>query len=179
MTLLFMWLTNLTQKRRKTQFNSTKIKFNINPKLSVEMAVQLLQLLKKYEYVFVTDMSQLKPSKLAPAQFEIKPGVRVNDRPYRMSPKECAFAEAEIEKLKSAGLITKSYSPHNSRILMIKKADKVTYRVCLDFRSANKAIVNLHYALPKISDCLDRLDGNSWFSPCDMASGYFNVSLLW
>ena len=152
-------------------------KFDLNPKLPRDQFERFRNVLHRNQDVFVTDMSQLQPSKLKPAYFEVKPEARVNDRPYRMSPKERSCAEAEIQKLKAAGLITKSFSPHNSRILMIKKADRKSYRVCLDFRSANKAIVNLHYALPKISDCLDRMGGHTYFSSCDLASGYFNVPL--
>ena len=48
----------------------------------------------------------------------------------------------------------------------------------MDYRRLNIATVEDAYPLPRIDDALDMLAGKQWFSTLDLASGYWEVSLL-
>lgn len=49
--------------------------------------------------------------------------------------------------------------------------------MCVDYRALNKIIVRDNYPLPLIEDCLEYLEGKSWFTIMDLRSGFYHVRL--
>jgi len=93
-----------------------------------------------------------------------------------MSPAEKEYVVQEIEKMLKQGVITKSSSPWNSPIVLVKKKDG-TFRFCIDFRGVNAATCKDTYPLPRISEILDDLGDATFFSTFDMAAGYWQIEV--
>ena len=89
------------------------------------------------------------------------------------------FEKEEEENLKlmlDIGVITESSSDWASAPVLVRKKDG-TLRYCVDYRGLNSKTVKDSFSLPSISQCLDQLCGNTYFSTLDMASGYWQIEI--
>ena len=74
------------------------------------------------------------------------------------------------------GVITESSSDWASAPVLVRKKDG-TLRYCVDYRALNSKTVKDSFPLPSISQCLDQLCGNTYFSTLDMANGYWQIEI--
>ena len=89
------------------------------------------------------------------------------------------FEKEEEENLKQmleTGVIKESCSEWASALVLVWKKDG-TVRYCVNFRLLNAKTVKDLFPLPSISQCLDQLSGNTYFSTLDMASGYCQIEI--
>ena len=113
---------------------------------------------------------------------EIKHCINTGDEPpvkqaLRRTP--IGFENEEEDNLKlmlETGVITESSSDWASAPVLVRKKDG-SVRYCVDYRSLNKKTVKDLFPLPSISQCLDQLSGNMYFSTLDMASGYWQIEV--
>ncbi|XP_048623629.1 uncharacterized protein LOC125592481 [Brassica napus] len=108
---------------------------------------------------------------------ELEPGTApVSKAPYRLAPAEMAELKKQLEDLMDKGFIRPSSSPWGAPVLFVKKQDG-NFRICIDYRGLNKVTIKNKYPLPRIDELLDQLQGASWFSKIDLASGYHQISI--
>ena len=108
---------------------------------------------------------------------ELEPGTTpVSREPYRLAPAEMAEGKMQLEELLSKGFIRPSTSPWGAPVLFVKKKDG-SFRLCIDYRGLNKVTIKNKYPLPRIDELLDQLQGASWFSKIDLASGYHQIAI--
>ena len=137
---------------------------------------QLRKLLTKHQHNFATSSSDL--GRTSVLQHEIKTGqAKPVRQPARRPPRSFEGEEENIidEQLK-AGIIRPSSSPWASPLVYVKKKDG-TIRPCVDYRKLNAVTQFDSFPLPRIDDCLDCLDGSSYFSTLDLQSGYWQVEV--
>ena len=82
--------------------------------------------------------------------------------------------EKHLQQMLNANVIQPSISAWASASVFIRKKDG-SLRWCIDYRQVNAVIVKDTYPLPFLSECLDSLDGNSWYSKLDANSAYCQV----
>jgi hypothetical protein len=95
---------------------------------------------------------------------------------YRMSPGELDEVKRQLADLLERGFIQPSSSPYGSPILFVRKKDG-SLRFCVDYRALNKQTVKNRYALPRIEELFDRLQGAQMFSKIDLESGYWQIRI--
>ncbi|XP_074355720.1 uncharacterized protein LOC141695370 [Apium graveolens] len=128
--------------------------------------------LQQYTEVF-TDIQDLPPKR---PQFDhrilLKEGTYViNIRPYRYSTVQKDVIEELIQEMLKQGVIQPSNSLFAAPVVLVKKKDG-SWRMCIDYRSLNKATVKDKFPIPIIEELLDELDGTKYFSKIDLKSGY-------
>lgn len=99
--------------------------------------------------------------------------------PYPVAYKE--EVNAQIKKLLQDGVIRPSRSPWNSPVWIVpKKMDasgKNKFRLVIDYRKLNQKTISDKYPMPEISNILDQLGGNQYFTTLDLASGFHQIKM--
>jgi hypothetical protein len=124
--------------------------------------------LEEFPGVMFEDLS---PKRRVDHAIEVMPGVApLAKAPYRMSHEELKEFKVQLEELLIKGYIKPSKSPYGAPVLFIHKKDG-TLRICVDYRTLNKATVKNQYPLPHIDDLFDCLSGAKVFSRIDLRRG--------
>jgi transposase InsO family protein len=125
-------------------------------------------------------INNYKPEKVeeVPVKMEIslKDESPISCNPRRLSPKEHAEVEEQIEEWLDKGIITPSHSEFSSQVVVARKKDG-SARVCINYKPINRVIVRQHFPLPLIEDILDRLSEAKVFTTLDLKNGFFHVEV--
>ncbi|MEX1352018.1 MAG: pol polyprotein, partial [Desulfobacterales bacterium] len=144
--------------------------------LSTAERVELSNLLKDYGDVFASSDYDL--GNFTAIEHKIDTG---DAKPIklRMRRTPLGFAEEEkalLDKMLKAGVIQESTSDWAAAPVLIRKRDG-SVRWCIDYRALNDVTVKDVFPLPLVSECIDTLSGNVWFSKLDANSAYWQVRI--
>ncbi|GKD20239.1 hypothetical protein Tco_1221942, partial [Tanacetum coccineum] len=98
----------------------------------------------------------------------------VGRAPYRLDPSKMQELSNQLQELADRGFIRPSTSPWGAPALFVKKKDE-SFRMCIDYQELNKLTLKNHYALPRIDDLFDQLQGSSVYSKINLISGYHQL----
>jgi hypothetical protein len=122
-------------------------------------------------------LEHLSPRRRVDHAIEVMPGVAPPAKaPYRMSHEELKKLKVQLEELLAKGYIKPSKSPYGAPVLFVHKKDG-TLRMCVDYKTLNKATVKNRYPLFRINDLFDRLSRAKVFSRIDLRSGYYQIRI--
>ena len=96
--------------------------------------------------------------------------------PRRFPDTQQRQIEEELGKMMEQGIIQESDSPWASQVVLVRKKDGST-RFCVDYRHLNAVTKKDAYPLPNITECMDTLEGATWFCILDCTSGYWQVEV--
>ena len=82
--------------------------------------------------------------------------------------------QKHLNDMLKAEVIQPSSSAWAAAPVLIRKRDG-SLRWCIDYRKVNAVTAKDTFPLPFLSECLDSLDGNNWFSKLDANSAYWQV----
>lgn len=142
--------------------------------LNGEQKLHLRLLLDKYKNTFSTSPTDL--GRTSVLEHSIPTG---NACPVKLSPRRTprAFVDQEdkiIQEQLDVGIIRESSSPWSAPLVFVKKKDGST-RPCVDYRRLNQVTTKDAYPLPRVSDCLDSLEGAKYFCSLDLTSGFYQI----
>ena len=139
--------------------------------LDNEKREKVLGMLKEEEEVFAkskNDIGHIKDFKL---KIHLKDEIPVYE-PYRKIPKMLYDeVKSHVEDLILNGWVTESFSPYASPMVCARKKGG-GLRLCMDYRKLNAKTVQDRQPIPRITDILDNLKGNKWFTTLDCAQAY-------
>jgi len=105
----------------------------------------------------------------------LKPGaVPVRKHPYEAGPLAREREKAEVERMRSMGVIEPSTGERASPVVMVPKPDG-SVRFCIDFRKLNLMTVKDAYPIPRMHECIDSLGDAIVFSTLDCNAGYWQI----
>lgn len=55
--------------------------------------------------------------------------------------------------------------------------DSGKFRLCVDMRKTNQAIIRERFPLPVLEEVLDKICGSKWFSTLDIRDAYHQIEL--
>jgi hypothetical protein len=144
----------------------------------VTSAKCIKQVLEEFPDVMPDELLEdLPPRRRVDHAIEVMPGVTPPAKaPYRMSHEELKEFKVQLEELLAKGYIKPNKSPYGAPVLFVHKKDGML-RMCVDYRTLNKATVKNWYPLPRIDDLFDRLSGAKVFSRIDLRSGYYQIRI--
>lgn len=134
--------------------------------------------LREFEDVFASDKAGSLPSKKSTDHaIDLVPGATPPYGPiYPLSQSELRELREYIDDNLKKGRIRPSKSPAGAPILFVPKKDG-TLRLCVDYRGLNKVTQKNRYALPLISEILDRCQGACFFSKIDIKDAYYRIRI--
>ncbi|OBZ81591.1 Transposon Tf2-6 polyprotein, partial [Choanephora cucurbitarum] len=143
-----------------------------------DTALWTRELAKDFPSVFQEKLPGLPPmrndfSHVIETLEDVRP---INRPPFGMSPAELDELKLQLNELLSLGLIRKSTSEWGAPILFVRKKNG-ELRMCIDYRALNKVTKRNTNPLPQIDECLDRLQGASYFTSPDLRSGYHQIRI--
>ena len=138
----------------------------------------LQHVLDEYKDVFPNELpSGLPPDRGLGHTIPLETGHKPPFRPlYRLSPLEQQEVKKQVEDMLAKGWIEPSKSPYGAPVLFVQKKDG-TLRMCVDYRALNTQTIKNRYALPRIDDLLDQLQGAKVFTSLDLAQGYHQIRI--
>ena len=93
----------------------------------------------------------------------------------RLNPEKQRQADEQVADLLHLGVIEPSRFPWGSGIVMAKKKDPNTLRMCIDFRALNAATVKDAYPRPRIDDTITSLGVARFFTTLDFRSAFWQI----
>ena len=145
--------------------------------LSPNQQQQLEELLTKNNEVLVDELKMRAPVKGVQHEIELEPGTRPIALPVRrFSPREIEQLQAQVRELKEKNVIRESNSPWCARALLVPKKDGST-RMVIDYTALNNRTIKDKHPLPNIQAMFQQLEGATYFSSLDLASGYYQFSM--
>ena len=149
---------------------------NIGSDLNDKQTRKLMELIGKYEQLFVDSDKYLTRTNLGQATLDTGDHPPIKQRPYKNPLALEAKLEEQINDMLEAGIISPSCSAWSSPVVMVPKRDS-TYRVCIDYRKLNAIIRKDSYPLPRIDDLFSMLGKAKYFSCIDLKSGYYQIEI--
>ncbi len=152
--------------------------FDANKALTADQLAGLRKVLQRNRAVF----SKLNIGDPAPratgVEFVINTGNAqpLKQAPYRQPPFKRDIINKEVATLLQHGLITPSFSPWGSPVLLVQKKDG-SQRMCIDYRKLNALTKKDAYPLPLIEDCLERLKDAKFMTVIDLADAYHHIPM--
>jgi hypothetical protein len=112
--------------------------------------------------VFSEDLSGIPLDRDVEFTIELQPGTApISRRPYKMTPKELAELNIQLNELLDKGYIHPSSSPWGYPTLFVKKKHQ-SLRLCVDYCPLNVIIVKNKYPLPCIDILFNQLASFSY-----------------
>ena len=110
-------------------------------------------------------------------KIQLQPGAQpVYIRQYRLTPLEKSELLRQVDEFIKKGWLEKSTSAWSSSVLFIPKPNN-KLRFCMDYRKVNEVTSPDRNPLANQAELLDSLQGMTYFSALDLASGYYQLEM--
>ena len=134
------------------------------------------RVLISFHDVFSLDAFELGSTKAAEHKIQLSDHTPFKERFRRIPLPLVEEVRAHIKEMLDAGVIVPSKSPWSSAVVLVRKKDG-SLRFCIDYRKLNARTIRDSYALPRVDETLDALQGSRYFSSLDLKSGFWQIPM--
>jgi hypothetical protein len=146
-------------------------------KKGVAEGLEHLSVVREFADVFPKELPGMSLERELEFTIDLKPRTEpITRTPYWMSTPQLHELKMQLKELLDLGLIRLSVSPWGSPIIFIQNKDG-SWKLCIDYRQLNKAMIKNQYSLPRIDDLFDQMKGAMVFSNIDLMSGYHQLRI--
>lgn len=145
--------------------------------LDTDQTQKLRNLLLEYQDIFSRNDLDIGHTSTVKHRIDLVDEVPFKQRHRRIPPSMFQEVKDHLRQLLEGDIIRQSNSPYSSSVVLIRKKATGKLRFCIDLRELNNRTVKDSYALPRLEEILDQLQGSTYFSSLDMRSGYYQVEL--
>ena len=137
---------------------------------------KLAEILSTYRETFVRSSTELGLSKVGEHKINTGEHPPVKERLRRVPLHRRKLVEEKIKEMLEVGVIQPSESPWSACPVLVTKTDG-SVRWCVDWRKLNNITVKDSYPMPRVDECIEALEGCSWFSSLDLQHGYWQIPM--
>jgi hypothetical protein len=142
---------------------------------TVTQAINLEDVLAKHRNIFADEMN-FAASKFEPLKLNLKDEfLEIDHRPQKFAIAEEKMVEDEIDRWIEQGIVEKSESRFNNRLVAVFQKGKL--RLCTDLRDLNKNLLNYSYPIPVILELMEKLKDFTYISILDLKKSYLQWSI--
>ena len=143
---------------------------------SPEDVERVTRVIGNYPHAFSQSDIDLGHSDIIEHTIPLSDSQPFRERYRRIPPAMYAEVREHLQSMHKANVIRESFSPYASPVVLVRKKDG-SLRFCIDFRKLNEKTVRDSYALPRIDETLQMMQGAKWFSSLDLKSGYWQLEI--
>ena len=125
--------------------------------------------------IFSKDAEDYENARCKPLFFKVEAPRPLRCAPYRLSPIERKFVEAQIAEWLRSGRIRHSESPWASPAMVVDKEGGPGVRLVIDFGRMNQFIDPANFPPANAQSILYQLAGRTIFSKLDFKSAYLQI----
>ena len=137
---------------------------------------QVTRVIGNYPHAFSQSDTDLGHSNIIEHTIPLTDPQPFRERYRRIPPSMYAEVREHLKTMHEANVIRESFSPYASPVVLVRKKDG-SLRFCIDFRKLNQRTIRDSYALPRIDETLQMMQGAKWFSSLDLKSGYWQLEI--
>jgi len=158
------------QKAAETDTVIPSLMSKLPNELDESQRSKVKDLLGKFEDIFSKNEFDVGRTHLV--EYHIDTGdSRPIRQPLRRQPlKHLDAIDENVDAMLKHGIIEPAASPWASNVVIVTKKDG-SLRFCVDYRAVNAVTYKDSYPLPLIDNCLNAMNGASWFSTLDLRAG--------
>ena len=143
---------------------------------SEDLRTRCKDLIMRFHHIFALEDKELGCTSLVKHKIRLTDETPFKERPRRVPPQQYEEVKKHLDAMLEVGAIRRSCSPWASAMVLVRKKSG-ELRFCIDLRKLNNRTIKDAYALPRIEDSLDSLNGACIFTSLDLISGYWQVEL--
>jgi len=170
-------LTEKTVDREVLEKFAAEYNFKINPELTEEQRLHLLDLLYEFRDVFAKELKDITGYPHYQMKLDVVDPRSCYQRQYKLTSDDAAEMQRQIDDMADSGIIEPSECVDwNVPLFLVDKKDGKK-RVIANLRRRNMAIVPKIVALSNITDLFTEIQNQrpAFYSCYDLFSGYYQV----
>jgi len=146
----------------------------VNPDLNRWEREKVMRLLEEYQDIF-SDV----PTKthLITHKIELKSDEPIFCKPYKVPVHMTEKVDKELESMLQQGIVEPSNAKYASPMVIIKKRNSDSIRICIDYTKLNNLTVVDPMPQPDVEDILAKLGNAQLFSTFDAAKGFYAIPM--
>ena len=139
---------------------------------SPEDVEQVTRVIGNYPHAFSQSDTDLGHSNIIEHTIPLTDPQPFRERYRRIPLSMYAEVREHLKTMHEANVIRESFLP----VLLVRTKDG-SLRFCIDFRKLNQRTIRDSYALPRIDETLQMMQGAKWFSSLDLKSGHWQLEI--
>lgn len=147
---------------------------HVNPNLNETEKCQIWELLTEYQDIF-SDVPTV--TNLVTYDIKVKSDEPIRHKPYKVPVHLTDAVEKELDQMLQMGWIERTDSPYASPLVIVKKKNSSSLRLCVSYKDLNRITVIDPTPQPDMEDILAKLGKSRFYSTFDACKGFYAIKM--